>query len=232
MVLLNRLPGFLLLMTLVLGGAALAGCTYSGPPGDPLSRRLSYFSYLAADDIRSACEQGGPERYRFVYNAEYSRQVRLYEIVVDPGSGEGRQTTQVLGGGRIGPLQVGFENWPVEQTSYRAALGTADLGALRDALASARFAEPPPARIELWSDDYYWLVSGCVQGRFVQNGYLRPSARYESLGFAELLSAHDGSGIAYAAPPTGEARVSSQRRRPRIAQERNEGGAFVYVVEP
>lgn len=58
--------------------AALAGCAYDGAPGDSLSRRLTYFSYLRADDLRDACEQGGPERYRFVYNAEYSRQVRLY----------------------------------------------------------------------------------------------------------------------------------------------------------
>lgn len=138
----------------------------------------------------------------------------------------------MLGGGRLGPLQVGFDNWLVEQASNRAALGRADLDALRGALKAAHFAEPPPGRIELWSDGYYWLVSGCVDGRFHQNGYLYPSDRYRSLGFAEALSAHDGSGVQYAAAPPGETRVSSQRRRPATAQEAGEGGSFVYVVEP
>lgn len=231
MIRLHRPPGFSLVLALI-AGAALVACTYSGPPGDPVSRRLGYFSFLAADDIRSACEQGGPERYRFVYNAEYSRQVRTYEIVIDPAGGDGRQITRVLGGGRVGGLQVGFENWLLEQASHRAALGAADLDALRQALAAARFAEPPPGRIELWSDDYYWLVSGCVGGRFRQNGYARPSERFEALGFAEMLLAHDGSGIAFAEPAPGEARVSARRHRPMTAQETSEGGAFVYVVEP
>lgn len=234
MIVRHRLPGFALmsLVSALVAGVVLAACSYSGPPGDPVSRRLSYFSFLAADDIREACEQGGPERYRFVYNAEYSRQVRLYDVVVDPSSGAGRQTTRVLGGRRIGPFQFGFENWLLEQASYRAALGAADLDALRDALAAARFAEPPPARVELWSDDYYWLVSGCVGGRFHQNGYARPSARYEVLRFAEALLAHDGSGIALAVPPPGEARASARRFRPRTAQQASEGGVFVYLIEP
>ncbi len=215
-----------------MAGAVLAACTYSGAPGDPVSRRLSYFSFLAADDIRSACEQGGPERYRFVYNAEYNRQVRIYELVVDRASGEGRQVTRVLGGRPVGVFQFGFDNWLLEQASTRAVLGPADLDRVRDALAKARFGEPPPGRIELWSDDYYWLVSGCLGGRFHQNGYVHPSARFAALDLSRVLLAHDGSGIAVAVPPPGEARPSSQRRRPRAAQEAGEGKAFVYFVEP
>lgn len=211
---------------------ATAACSYDGPAGDPVSRRFSYFSFLAADDIRTACAQGGPERYRFVYNAEYEKQVRIYEIVVDPATGAGRQVTRVLGGGRVGAFQFGFQNWLLEQASYRATLGAADLAALRKALADAHFAEPPPNRVELWSDDYYWLVSGCADGRFHQNGYARPSERFEALTFAAALAGHDGSGVGFAAPPPGEARTSVHRYRPLTAQDVGERGAFVYAVEP
>lgn len=69
-----------------LGAGLLAGaCTYTGKPADnPVERRFTYMSYLAADDLRAVCTAGTPERYRFVYNAEYSRQVRLYEVEIEP----------------------------------------------------------------------------------------------------------------------------------------------------
>ena len=124
-------------MLALIAGAALAACSYSGLPGDPVLRRLSYFSFLAADDIREACAQGGAERYRFVYNADYSLQVRLYEIAVDPGTGEGRQITRVLGGRRVGAFQFAFVNWLLEQASDRALLGMADLETLRGMLSAS-----------------------------------------------------------------------------------------------
>lgn len=222
---------FVVALALV-ASVALASCSYSGPSNNPVDRRLTYFSFLAADDIRTACAENGAERYRFIYNAEYSRQVRFYEVTVDLGTGEGRQVTRVLGGRHIGAFQFGFENWLLEQGSHRALLAAGDLDALRGVLKAVRFAEVPPGDIELWSDDYYWLVSACVGGRFHQNGYTRSSEGFATLGFAKVLAAHDGSGIGYAEPPPGETRVSTQRRRPLKAQETSEGGAFVYVVEP
>ncbi|MGE0646705.1 MAG: hypothetical protein AB7P52_02070 [Alphaproteobacteria bacterium] len=209
----------------------LAGCTYGGEPQDPVSRRMSYFSFLAADDIRTACDSGVQERYRFVYNAEYSVQVRVYEIAVDPASGEGRLVTRVLGGERLGPFQFNFQSWLIEQASTRTMLRPRDVQLVRDTLAAAAFTVPPPHLVALWSDDYYWLVSGCVAGAFYQNGYAYPSERYRRLGFARVLGSYDESGIPFAERPPGDARVTA-RRVPHRAQDASTIEPFVYYIEP
>ena len=220
------------LASVLTAALVLAGCTYSGEPQDPVSRRISYFSFLAADDIRAACDSGASERYRLVYNADYSRQVRIYEIAIDPTSGEGRLVTRVLGGERLGPFQFNFQSWLLEQASARTLLRPRDVQLVRDTLADAGFMERPPHRVALWSDDFYWLASGCAAGRFHQNGYAYPSERYERLGFARVLATYDGSGIAFAERPPGDARVTAERRVPRVALETGKIEPFVYYIEP
>ena len=70
----------------LLGAAACT--TYEGPPSNPVERSLTWFSYLAGDDIRAACRQGGSDHYRFVYNAIYEVQIRGYELTPTPGGAE------------------------------------------------------------------------------------------------------------------------------------------------
>ena len=210
----------------------LTGCTYSGEPQDPVTRRFTYFSFLAADDIRAACDDGGAERYRFIHNAEYSVQVRVYEIAVDPTTGEGRMATRVLGGERLGPFQFNLQSWQLEQGSARTLLRPRDVQLIRDTLAEADFMEPPPHQVALWSDEYYWLVSGCVAGAFHQNGYAYPSERYLRLGFTRVLATYDASGVPFAERPPGESRIRDERRVPHVAQDVGKVEPFVYYVEP
>lgn len=220
------------LLALCLAGLGLLACTYSGAANDPVARRLTYFSFLAADDLRADCAASTAERYRFVYNGEYSRQVRIYEVLIDPSTREGRLEVRVLGPRHYGAFQFGFQNWLLEQAVHRAALGPANVGAVRAALEQAQFGQLPAHRLELWSDSYYWLVSTCTAGVFHQNGWLHPSARYDALRFAEVLATHDGTGIAFVTPPPGDPRPSARRFRPRVAQASDEGGVFMYAIEP
>ena len=54
----------ILLCVAVLG---LGACTtYRGLPTNPVERSLTWFSYLAGDDLQAACKAGGPDHYRFV----------------------------------------------------------------------------------------------------------------------------------------------------------------------
>src|SRR4051812_2306638 len=47
-------------------------------------RSLNWFSYVAAEDIRAACQHGGRSRLRLIYNALWEEQVRSYEIFLQP----------------------------------------------------------------------------------------------------------------------------------------------------
>lgn len=214
-------------------GATLAACTYTGDADNPVERRFTYMSYLAADDIRAACGPGSPEQYRFVYNAEYNRQVRLYEVGIAPEGRKGALEARVFGGAPFGPFEFGFDNWLTERAAERTDLTRRDVRMIQAALDEAGFLEPPRRPIELWSDTYYWLVSGCVEGTFVQNGYPYPSRRYDRQRFADVFVQLDPTDVGFVDPPPYEdSRPDRPRRRPSNAQEPGEGGEFVYTVEP
>ena len=53
-------------MALGLALGILAGCTYRGEIDQPATLKATWFSYLNGDDIRSACADGTPVRYRLV----------------------------------------------------------------------------------------------------------------------------------------------------------------------
>jgi hypothetical protein len=215
----------------VLLGLSAAACNYpQSEVDDPVSRRFSYLSYLAADDLRESCTPSSGERYRFVYNAEYNRQVRLYEIGIAPDRQEGKLEVRVLGGKRYGVFQFGFKNWLLEQAVARTRLQRRDVSALYDALERARFGAEPRHGLELWSDSYYWLVSSCHEGNFHQQGYLHPSREFAAQDFAGVLAPLDRPGVPFVAAPGYDPRVPSQRRRPRSAEGPDEGGVFVYTL--
>jgi len=217
----------------VLLGLAASACTYTGNADDPVTRRFTYMSYLAADDIRHNCGPNSPDRYRFVYNAEYNRQVRLYEVGIAPDGREGKLETRVFGGVPFDPFEFGFDNCLTERAADRMRLRPREVRMIEDALDDAGFYERPQRPIELWSDRYYWLVSGCVEGVFYQNGYPYPSRRYDRQHFADVLEELDSTGVRFVDPPPYEDnRPEPVRRRPHTAQHSGEAGTFVYVVEP
>jgi len=50
----------------------------------PIVRSFNWFSYVGGDDIRSACEPGGRNRVRLIYNALWEEQVRAYDVFLQP----------------------------------------------------------------------------------------------------------------------------------------------------
>ena len=83
---LGLVPALVLGLGLVL---VLSACTYrAGDEDNPIRRSFSWFSYLNADDLRSACTRGAPERYRIVYNAVWQEQVRTYDFIIHGNGGD------------------------------------------------------------------------------------------------------------------------------------------------
>ncbi len=178
----------------VLGVAACT--TYTGPPANPIERSLTWFSYLAGGDIRAACGQGGPDHYRFVYNAIYPVQIRGYELVPRPAGAE----LTVRARGRSGTLnRFSFNNpfGPWEMLQGRAELDNQRAAKIVDAYAAAIAASPPSAGQRLMSNEYYWIVASCSGGNFTVKAFLHPRVDINELEFAKLLLAHDESGIPF-----------------------------------
>jgi hypothetical protein len=210
---------------------ALGACTYEGRPSDPLSRRLSYFSFVRADDLRAACTADANEHYRLIYNGVYGAQVRAYELRLEP-DGDALLESEVFGGKAVGVGSVSFAlaNWPFSQAHLTAPLAPTDAAALIAALRQAGFFDAPPIGLELWSDDYYWAVSGCVRGVFQSNAYLFPSARFAALELTPLLENLDQTGIAFAVPVEDDLKAAGHRYRPGHAEESGARGLFRFRV--
>ncbi len=184
-------------INLVLAVLGLSACTtFQGSTSNPIERSLTWFSFLAGDDIRASCEPGSPDHYRFVYNAIYQVQIRAYELIPTPG---GAQLT-VRARGRSGLVnRFSFDNpfGPWALTQGEAQLDNPTAAAIVDAYATAVEVSPSSAGQNLDSNEYYWLVASCSAGNFALNAFLDPKVDINALEFPKLLLAHDTTGIPF-----------------------------------
>ena len=77
-----------LISVCVVAGALLAACSGTSHVDTPLVGRLQWFAFIGGDDIRRQCVPGAPAHYRFVYNAVYSEQVRIYDVMRNSAGAE------------------------------------------------------------------------------------------------------------------------------------------------
>jgi hypothetical protein len=168
---------------------AAAGCTYQGPAGSYLGQRLTFLSYLNGDDIRAVCEPGAPNRYRFVYVADYDRQARGYEVIPTPEGALLRQ--QVDRGLLVNGIRLDRLFEAGAPTRAEARLTPAELDDLEQAMFASGVFAPPPVGLRLDSRGFFWIVTGCYRGAYVLTGYRYPSERFEQIRFDEALFSHD-----------------------------------------
>lgn len=184
-------PGRTLRMTgVALVLAVLAGCQSAGPARDPLTRVFTWFDYLGGGDLRRACGPGASPRWRFVYNARWSDQVRAYDVALGPNPAVVAHVFTgsvdlAFGPGGIFPAWVG--------RGARDELSAGEAAALRRAL-GADVPEPAPVGSFLRSDDYYWTASRCVDGRFAFAAWTYEQADLARLPFLAALLPYDGTG--------------------------------------
>lgn len=181
---------------------ASAACAYRGPaePANLPAQRATFFSWLGGEDIRAACAAGTADRYRMIYNADFNEQVRGYEIV--PAAGGGGTLFQTVDRGLVldgpvdlmRPLSIGA---PVR---VETPLSPEDMAAAAALLQASGAFDAPPVGLRLRSQEHFWVVSGCRDGRFFLTAYRYPSDRFDGIRFAEFLAAHDATGIPFPAP--------------------------------
>ena len=182
---------------LVFAVCGLAACTtYQGSVSNPVERSLTWFSFLAGDDIRAACQTGAPDHYRFVYNGIYKVQIRAYELTPKPGGAE--LTVRARGrSGLINRFTFDKPFGPWELVQSRAEIDNPTAAAIVGAYATAVETSPPSAGQLLDSNEYYWIVASCSAGEFALSAFVDPKVDINSLKFSKLLLAHDDSGVPF-----------------------------------
>jgi hypothetical protein len=183
----------------VVAGTLLAACSGTSSVDTPVVGRLQWFSFIGGADIRKQCVAGAPARYRFVYNAVYSEQVRVYDVT---RTASGAEFGTRISSGQISLL--GYFPGAADPWNARARGG----GTLDDAaylalirrLEADGFGAPTDTRTRFPSWDHYWLVSACADGRFHINGWRNGTPAFAALGFPELLFAKDDTEIAIRQP--------------------------------
>jgi len=210
----------------------VTSCAYRGETGNPIATSLTYFSYLAADDIRASCGPGAATRYRVVYNGIYEEQVRRYDVV-DDLQGGGILKISVSMPSDLTEVKVSDPLSPWRERSSAASLGRADMAALKDALAQSGAFGPPPVGALLRSQEYYWVTHACVDGRYYFNAFIYPSPRYAAITFPAFLLRRDETGVPFLParePGEGPASVKSYPPYGLRDTEHQVSGEFVLRV--
>jgi len=179
-------------LTVLLGAANLAGCTYNeGMRENPVTRAFSWFSYINGDDLRSYCKGGGPDRYRIIYNGTDDEQVRTYDITVDQPAGGASLIAQYRGELDVStmPLNDPLQPWRAKMAGRKIDRG--ELRGLRDALRASGFDTPVPEGTRIYSWRFFWIALACENGRFTFNGWTYGTERFNRVTLAGPLSAMD-----------------------------------------
>ncbi len=188
----------------ILNFLLLAACSYKNTiDQSPLARKLSWFSYLASDDIRDKCGKTVVTQFRFVYNAMYLEQVRTYDL--GPlNRNLSRIKINIMQKAELSLVEMDankidfFKPWRPIKTN--TDIRTKDVELLIKSLESIDFFSQNERTTRLASKDFYWLVTACVNGVFSQKAYPWPKYKFEDLGFISLLKLWDFSNIRYNRP--------------------------------
>lgn len=176
----------------------LAACTtYEGSVDNPVERSFSWFSYVAGDDIRAACRAGSPDRYRFVYNGVYQRQIRAYDLRLNEDGGELTSRARDKPG-NVANFQFLNPLGPWELRRSVARLTGVDVAEIVDGLQRDVAAAPVSAGQRLRSNKFYWVVAACQSGMFRLHAFEQDRVELGALTFRGPLLAHDKTNVDFA----------------------------------
>ena len=209
----------------------LGACEYTGRPDNALEKRFTWLSFLAGEDLKESCRNHAPPRYRFVFNAIYSEQVRTYDIIGLPDGGGGMFDAEVLSAKLSDSFLVHFPYWPWSGKRAIAQINDVEMSLLRNSLEASGFYKRPPVGKILDSQSFYWAVSACEGNRFHFNAWSHPSPEFANIRFVEILQRFDGTKIAL--PEVRELSPEEREFRPRpaIAQNDDHKGYFRFFAE-
>lgn len=183
--------------------AAVAQTRLEPKVDNPLTRSFYWFRYVAGTDIRERCAAGGLNHIRLVYNAQWNEQVRAYDVALQ-GDGSATLVARVLVNiGDVSSIEVRdwgglLDPWRGKRAEVR--LAPADVARLTAALEASGGFGPPRAGLELYSNDYWWTVASCRNGRWGFAAYHYPTDKFARVRFADILFADDKTGVPVSMP--------------------------------
>ena len=177
----------------------------------------TWLAFLSGDDIRESCNSGTPDTYRFVYNAEFTEHVRLYEMY---DAGDGSAVLNII---VRGPTHFAGDPARISGrvTGKRSVNGLAPFernSLIQTLIASGFSSSPVPEGTVLPSDGHFWVVSGCRNGTFSRNAWTYPSDRWDSITFPSMLGQLDFTNVLF--------NPLSQRTEAQRAEARSDDEAF------
>jgi hypothetical protein len=205
----------------LLGVATLAACGDPAKVDNPVLGRFAWLPYLAGEDIKSACADGAPARYRFVYNAVFDEQVRTYDLV---RTESGATLEARVSGGDVRFLEFNFgASWRPETIKRRsdATLDREAYLALIRQVEADGFGAAPEEGMRLQSYDFYWAVSACAGGKFHFNVWRNETPGFAALRFPALLFAQDTTDIPPAKPYAQTYAAHFDRQRDKSGRDQN-----------
>lgn len=206
----------------------LAACASPGPTTNPITRTAGWFDYLGGGDIRAGCQRDGSARYRAVYNADYTDQVRTYDIVQARAGETSVLFVRVFQGKVILGSTPNPEDGIVGARA-RTFLSGEQTSAIRDAFAADGALEFGRDRLFLRSDTFYWTVAACSGGRFSFRAFKAPPEELGRLDFARALFQVDETGAPVRQPRLTPADRSTNFGK--ITEPDSPGGAAVFELE-
>lgn len=218
-----------------LAAVGLAGCSFTqnSDISNPLVRKSAWFSYLNADDLRTACSAGEAEgRIRVIYNADYYKEVRVFELNPKSDNLQFDLITRVFGPAQVKEINVEI-NAPLGAFGGEVAtdlISYDDYIAVTDALQKDGFGtQTGRDGIRLYSDDFYWVALGCSSGYVTLGTWMSGVDDLPALGFPAVLAEFSGIDQKLPAPPAKDKARSQAAAQVNIIQN-NESGAFYRTV--
>ena len=176
----------------------LSSCSYQGGSEQPAIRKFTWFSYIAAEDIRTRCDYSSDSQYRFVYNGVYNEQVRTYDIS-QVEKDRYKIKINVTEEADFSSISLNlddpdlFQPWRPKSSVTNVSIKDVDI--LQKTLRNIGFFDSPPPSKNLSSINFYWIVSVCIDGEFSQNAYFWPDDKFKKAQFPKLLSIWDFTDI-------------------------------------
>jgi hypothetical protein len=198
----------------------LCGCAYNGPAksdiDNPAVRKVAWFSYLDGNDIRNGCAAGAPDRFRLVYNGQYEKQIRAYEITqASPNPGGAYFTARALGQTNLFEVSLDDLLAPWRWQRSDTKLSGAELDQFRDLLTQSGWGSGAPQGKILHSRDFYWVATGCRDGQFHFDAWVDAQGDFREIKFQDFLLARDKTGVAFRKPVKVLPIDRTERGRPR-----------------
>lgn len=178
----------------------LAACAAAGPIDNPVAGNLTYFSYAAGADLRAACgATAGLDSYRFIYNGNWRRQIRQYDLSV-PAGGPAELRAGARGtAGNLANFSLSDPLGPWRLATATTLVDPSRTAPLLAALAADTAAAPAAPGQRLDSNRFYWLVAACRAGVFTLTPFADARIAHDTLTFPAILLRLDTTGVPFRA---------------------------------